>query len=288
MAAIPQFGKLTVKQDDLFKKQYSYGSLAQAAIIGKSDDFQWKARGKQRKEGVTASTGFEYTYKDTKFTVRKSTEPKFKGTFDFNAKDMVKGLKIKGELNGEVAEGNIARSGNAKLEYNSPEASATLCVTTDPNVKASFTTGKDGMGVGIDGVYDTGAGRLTAYNAAFWLAFGQSTLCLKHESTNKKAYELGKLVNSFHRQLDNAEAAGRVEMNLQTYETTMEFGGAYKPWEDAEVRAKYNSKGDLGLCWGQKLREGLKLTVSSLIDTNKVSSSGLSEYQFGFRFDIDG
>ena len=291
MAAIPQFGKLTTKQDDLFKKQYCYGSLAQAAIIGKSKDFQWKAHGKQRTGGVTASTGFEYTFQDTKFTVRKSTEPKFKGTFDFNANNIVKGLKVKGELNAEREEGDTPTrklTGNGKLEYNSPEASATLCVTSDPNVKLQFTTGKDGMGVGVDGCYDTKSGGLTVLNAAFWLAFGQSTLCLKHESQDKKAFELGKLVNSFHRQLDKGEAAGRVETNCKTMDTTVEFGGAYKPWEDAEVRAKYNSKGNLGLCWGQKLREGLRLTVSSLIDTNKVSSSGLSDYQFGFRFDIDG
>ena len=287
MAAVTAFGKLTSKQEDLFKKKYCYGSLAQAVILAKNGDFQWKAHGRQLSSGVKSSAGFEYTYNGTKFTVKKTAAPTFKGNFEFDAKNVVPGMKIKGELLADPAKGDQFRSGSGTVEYGSPEASAKLQITSDAVAKASFTTAKGIFGVGLDGAFDSGASRLTAYNAAFWLAFDQCTLCLKHESTDKKAYKLGKLVNSFHRKLKDGEIAGRVETDCQTMKTTMEFGGAFQPWKDAEFRGKFNSDGNLGLSWGQKLREGLSLTVASLIDTNKVSASGLSDYQFGFRFDFE-
>jgi hypothetical protein len=245
-------------------------------IKDKSGDFVWKAHGKHRlrdesnkewqKDGVFHSGGFEYSYKDAKFTLRKATDPEFKGTFEYNAKDFLPGLKVKGELlakmgmdekkEGDIvvdkkSTGVIERSGSGTLEYSSNDASAKLQITSEGAAKASVTVMNDGkFGFGLDGCYSTEKSRFTAYNAAFWMAFDQSTLCVKHMSDNKKEYELGSLVNSYHRKLENGEIGGLIKTKVADYSTTMEFAGAYKPWEDAEFRGKFNSKGEVGLSWG--------------------------------------
>ena len=288
MAAVPQFGKITTAQEDLFKKKYCYGSLAQAMIKSKVGDFQWKAHAKQRGEPCLHSGAFEYTYKDAKFTVRKTTNPSFKGTFEYNCKDFVPGLKVKGELLAQTKEGALDRPFGGAIEYASNDASARLAITNDGVAKGSVTVMNDGkFGFGLDGAFDSGKSRFTAYNAAFWMVFDQSTLCLKHLGTCKEEYKLGSLVNSFHRKLEKGEVGGLIKTEIESMKTEMEFGGAYQPWDDAEARAKFNNKGKVGLSWVQKLREGLTLTVSSLLDSTKLSSSGLSDFEFGCRFDFE-
>jgi hypothetical protein len=45
--------------------------------------------------------------------------------------------------------------------------------------------------------------RFSAYNAAFWFAFENSTFVLRHMSKNAAAYEPGDFVANFHRNLSD-------------------------------------------------------------------------------------
>jgi len=48
----------------------------------------------------------------------------------------------------------------------------------------------------------------------------------------------------------------------------------YKLDDDASVNAKVNNQSHIGLGYTQKLREGIKLNVSTLIDAKNVNSGG--------------
>ena len=101
--------------------------------------------------------------------------------------------------------------------------------------------------------------------------------------------KLGDLVASYHRVIsDKTQVGGKITTNCVTKNTVLEFGGAYRPIEEQEVRAKFDSDGKLGLSFRHELAKGIRLTIASLLDVKKVTASSITECSFGARIDFDG
>ena len=89
------------------------------------------------------------------------------------------------------------------LEYDSDSVKAQISVKDGSSIRGNITYGKLLYGgVGFDGKYSLRAGRLTVYDAAFWLAFNNSRLIFRHGSLDKNAYKIGNLGAIYHWNID--------------------------------------------------------------------------------------
>ena len=296
MAGIPAFGKITQDQEDLLKKGYVYNNLnlASVSIISKSEQMEWKVRGTQKfnkdvpsLSSILTTGAIQYSFKNGKLRGKKSNEQKYKLTGEFEVPRFVPGFKAKGEIN--VDHNSNEQKAAITAEYTADRLIGKVTLDSDgPMIKAQFTTGPHRCcGFGLDGAYSFANKRLTAYNAAIWLNTGPSSLAFKHISKSKEAYHVGDFVTSYFRKInDMTQIGGSVTTNWANRETLLEFGGLYKPFDDSEVRAKLNSQGTLGLSFSNMLRKGVKLTVASAFDTKRIGTSGLTDFNLGFRVDF--
>ena len=65
------------------------------------------------------------------------------------------------------------------------------------------------------------------------------------------------------------------------------MGSEYKYDEKTLLKAKVNQEGLFGLAFNRKLSDHWTVTTAAEIDSNKVFSTGLQDYKFGFRFDFN-
>ena len=296
MAGIPAFGEITKDQEDLFKKGYVYNNsnLASVSILSKSKPMLWKVRGTQRQnkdvpnQSSLLTTGWiQYAFKNGRIRGKMSNEQKYMLVGSLVYPQYVPGFKAKGQIN--VDHKSNDQSAKIGVEYKADRLKGKVNLESEgPVIAAQFTAGPHRCcGIGLDGAFSFASKRLIEYNAALWLNTGPSTLAFKYISKSKDAYHLGDFVTSYFRKINDMTQIGvTLTTNWANRQMLLEFGGLNKPFKDSEVRAKLNSQGTLGLSFSNKLRKEVKLTVASEFDTKRISTSGVTDFNLGFRVDF--
>jgi hypothetical protein len=266
--------------------------------VSKTSDIEWKARGCHGYDKTKPDTSSIYAYgvltrafKNGKLRFKRGNQSQGKVNIDFSPADFLPNTTLKAEVLVDSNAPSFAEAAKPTVsaEYNAPEFKGKLSFASGVLAKAQATFGKPEVGAGVDVAFHSGEGRFHAYNAAFWFAFENSMLCFKHVSKNKTAYELGDFVHTYYRKIsDKTSVGGRLTTNLASKSSAFEFGGEHKPTDEITLKGKVASDGKMGLSYSNQVNSGTKITVATLLDTLKITRTGITDYSMGFRIEFTG
>ncbi|KFB46631.1 hypothetical protein ZHAS_00014536 [Anopheles sinensis] len=137
-----------------------------------------------------------------------------------------------------------------------------------PLVNASGVASYQGWLAGYQVAFDSQKSKITANNFALGYSAGDFVL---HTNVND-GREFGGLI--YQRCNDRLETA--VQLSWASGSNATKFGMAakYDLDKDASVRAKVNNQSQIGLGYQQKLRDGITLTLSTLVDGKNFNAGG--------------
>lgn len=182
---------------------------------------------------------------------------------------VAKGLKL--VLNTTFAPQSGKKSGVLKSTYKTDALSLNLDSTLDlggPVVNGACVASYKNWLVGYQMSFDTAKSKLTKNN--FAVGFTNPDFIL-HTYANDGAEFGGSL---FHK--INPELEGAVDLAWSAGSNTTRFsiGCKYALDKDAALRAKVNNSAQVGLGYQQKVKDGITLTLSTLIDGKNFNQGG--------------
>jgi len=81
------------------------------------------------------------------------------------------------------------------------------------------------------------------------------------------------------------ETAIQINWTAGSNETKFGFGAKYSPDKETTIRAKVNNASQVGVSYQHKIRDGVNLTLSSLIEGKTLNQGG---HKFGIALDFEG
>ncbi|XP_050078116.1 voltage-dependent anion-selective channel-like isoform X1 [Anopheles maculipalpis] len=137
-----------------------------------------------------------------------------------------------------------------------------------PLVNASGVASYQGWLAGYQVAFDSQKSKITANNFALGYSAGDFVL---HTNVND-GREFGGLI--YQRCNDRLETAVQLSWASGSNATKFGMGAKYDLDKDACVRAKVNNQSQIGLGYQQKLRDGITLTLSTLVDGKNFNAGG--------------
>jgi len=117
-------------------------------------------------------------------------------------------------------------------------------------------------------VFDTSKSKLSQYNFAVGYTANDFTL---HTAVNDGS----EIVGSVHQKItDSVDAGLSLSWTSGTNLTRFSVAAKYCADKDTTFRAKVGNTGQVGLSYQQKIRDGITLTLSSLIEGKTFNQGG--------------
>merc|ERR1711872_510543 len=240
-----------------------YGDLGKSArdVFGKGYHFNLM---KLEVKTKTAS-GVEFTTEGTS----NSENGKVAGALETKYKFKEQGLKL--TLDTSFSPQTGAKTGVLKTEYK--HDLLTVNTETDltldgPTINGSAVVGHQGWLAGYQMAYDTNKSKLKKNNFALGYSKGD---CIIHGNVNDGDVFGASIFQKVNPTLDTAVNVGWV---ASKNETSFGIGCKYALDGSASIRAKVNNSSHVGLGYQQKLRDGVTLTLSTLIDGKNFQQGG--------------
>jgi len=270
--APPKYGDLGKSARDVFGKGYHFSLLKLDVKTKTASGVEFSSGGNSNTESGKVSGNLETTYKCKEygltFTEKWSTDNKLDTTVELADKPL-KGAKLVFDSTFSPQTG--AKSGVVKTEYKQDMVTLTADVDLNlggPLVNASAVVGHQGWLGGYQMAFDTSKSQLTKNNFAIGYTTGDFTL---HTNVNDGQVFGGSVYQKVNPQLETAVNLG---WTASKNETTFGIGAKYALDKDAYVRAKVNNSSQVGLGYQQKLRDGVTLSLSTLIDGKNFQAGG--------------
>ncbi|KAK6627824.1 hypothetical protein RUM43_002307 [Polyplax serrata] len=146
------------------------------------------------------------------------------------------------------------------------------------NVTASAVLGYQGVVGGYQLKFDLNNSKVIANN--FALGYSQADFVLHTSVDNGEIYK-GSI---FHKVTPLLDAAVDLTWSTNSNETKFGIGCKYALEGNACVRAKVNNASQIGLGYQQKLRDGITITLSTLIDAKNFNQGG---HKYGIGLEME-
>merc|ERR1712223_873645 len=262
--APPSYSDLGKNAKDVFSKGYNWGFFK---LDGKSKT----ALNSNRDTGKVAGN-LEAKYKWSEygltFTEKWNTENVLNTEIKIEDQ-LADGLEL--AFNTSFAPQTGKKSGSVKTGYKHDYLALNCDVDFDfagPTVHGSAVLGYEGWLAGYQMSFDSSKSKLTRSNFGFGYLGGDFSFTTHANDGQEFTGSVHQKVNS---QLD---AAVSLAWQSGSGSTTFALGAKYKLDDDASINMKVNNSSHVGLGYTQKLRDGVKLTVSSLIDGKNINAGG--------------
>jgi len=182
---------------------------------------------------------------------------------------MVKGLKLTFDTTFAPQTGK--KSGKIKAAYKQEHVNTNWDVDFDfagPTVNGAAVLGYQGWLAGYQMAFDTSKSKLAKSNFAVGYTTGDFTL---HTSVEDGSDFTGSVYQKVNRDLETG-----VQLNWTAGSNATKFGLAakYTVDKDANIRAKVNNNSQIGLSYQQKVRDGVTLTLSTLVEGRNFNQGG--------------
>lgn len=268
----PTYGDLGKNARDVFGKGYHFGLLKLELKSKTASGVEFTSGGTSNTDSGKVAGNLETKYKFKEhgltFTEKWNTDNQLATTIDLQDKIM-KGLKVTFDSTFSPQTG--AKSGVLKAEYK--HDSLTLVTDVDcnlggPLVNASATVGHQGWLLGYQMAFDSGKSKLTKNNFALGYTTGDFVI---HTNVNDGQVFGGSVFQKVNPRLETGINLGWTSTKN---ETSFGIGCKYELDKHACVRAKVNNSSQIGLGYQQKLRDGVTLTLSTLIDGKNFQQGG--------------
>ncbi|XP_031562895.1 voltage-dependent anion-selective channel protein 2-like [Actinia tenebrosa] len=268
----PKYDDLGKESRDVFGKGYGFGFVKLDLKTKTKKGVEFKTNGSSNNETgkVFGSLETKYKFDDYGITLSEKWTTDNVLSSDIVVEDQIaKGLKL--EFDTTFAPNTGKKSAKIKSAYKSDYVHGTADVDFDfagPTVQASGVVGYEGWVAGYQAAYDTSKSKLIANN--FSLGYRSSDFQI-HSSV----HDASKFMGSIYHQINkNLEVAAQLNWNTGSSNTSFQAGCKYDVDKDSCIRAKVNNSSHLGLAYTQKMRDGIKATLSSHIDTKNLNSGG--------------
>lgn len=270
--APPSYSDLGKNARDIFGKGYHFGlwKLDCKTKTPSNIEFTTSGHSNQDTGKVFGSLETKYKVKDygLTFTEKWNTDNTL-FTEVAVADKLLEGLKLSFEGSFAPQSGN--KSGKFKANYGQENVQINSDINADlagPLINASGVFGYQGWLAGYQTAFDTQKSKITTNN--FALGYSTPDFVL-HTAVNDGQEFSGSIFQKCNDQLDCG-----VQLSWTSGSNATKFGisCAYKLDKQATVRAKVNNTSQVGLGYQQKLRDGVTLTLSTLIDAKNFNAGG--------------
>ncbi|KAJ8910808.1 hypothetical protein NQ315_014516 [Exocentrus adspersus] len=311
----PPYSDLGKRANDVFGKGYHFGliKLDCKTKTGTGVEFNTGGTSNQETGKIFGSLETKYRVKDYGVTfTEKWTTDNTLGTEISVQDQLVQGLKVSGNIDFSPQTGN--KSGAVKSAFLHEKvainADAKLA-SSGPIVEASAVVGYQGWLAGYKAAFDTQKNKLTQNN--FALGFSTTDFVLhttvpqlgpqlalavdcslqlhenesesEPESENSSSEDGQKFGGSIYQRINpKLESAIQLSWASGSNNTKFGIGAKYDLDEDAAIRAKVDNASLVGLGYQQRLREGVTLTLSLLIDAANFNNGG---HKIGLALDLE-
>merc|ERR1712098_128383 len=183
------------------------------------------------------------------------------------ADKLVPGLKL--ALDTSFAPSTGSKSGKLKTEYKHEAATFTADMDLGLSaINATAVVGHKGWLAGYQTCFDLGKSAITKNN--FGIGYSASDFVLHTSVVNGTDFG-GSVYQKVSPKLETG-----VNLGWSSASSTSSFGiGAKYVLEDgAAIRAKINNKSEIGLGYQQKLRDGVTVTLSTLVNSANINAGG--------------
>jgi len=261
--APPTFGDLGKSARDVFSKGYHFGQVKLDVKTKSASGVEFTTSGSHALETGKQNASLETKYKCSEHgvTITESWNADNTLNTEFSMEDKIaKGLKL--VLASKFAPKTGALSGTAKSTFKADAISLNVDTTLDtcPTINGAAVAGYQSWVVGGQVGYDTAKAKLTKSNLAIGFTAKDFTL---HTYCNNGSVYGGSLHQKVKPDLDIAVDISYVgDANV----TKFAAGAKYKLDCCSTLGAKVTNTGQVGLGFQHKLRDGVTVTLSSLID----------------------
>jgi len=266
----PKFGDLGKQSKDVFGKGYHFGLLKLDVKTKTSTGVEFNSGGQSVTETgqVSGSLETKYKVKDLGLTITEkwNTDNSLNTTMEVQDK-LLPGLKV--ALDSKFAPASGSKGGKVSAEYK--HETATLCADMDLGlsaINASAVVGHKGWLAGYNTTFDIGKSTLTKHNVG--LGYSANDFVLHTSVAN--GTDFGGSV--YQKVSGNLETGVSLGWSSATSTTSFGIGAKYLLEDGASLRAKINNMSELGLGYQQKLRDGVTVTLSTLVNSGNFNAGG--------------
>lgn len=272
MAVPPSYSDLGKSARDLFNKGYNYGFYKLEAKTKASNGVSFTTNGSSNHDSSKFNGSLETKYKwsdyGLTFTEKWNTDNTL-GTEITIEDQIVKGLKL--AFDTQFAPQTGKKNGKIKTSYKQEYVNVNCDVDFDfagPTIHGAAVAGYNGWLAGYQMSFDTSKSKLSRSNFAVGYTAGDFTL---NTSVNDGSEFAGSVYQRVNKELETG-----VQLNWTAGSNATKFGIAakYTLDKDSSVRAKVNNASQIGLSYQQKIRDGVTLTLSSLVEGKSLNQGG--------------
>jgi len=266
----PKYSDLGKAAKDLFDKGYNYGFAKVDLKTSANNGVDFTTKGASSLDTGLIEGSLETKYKSSfaTFTEKWSTDNKL-STEVVIEDQLVAGSKV--SINTSFSPKSGKKTGTVKTAYKRDYVNMTLDTDFNfagPTLHGAGVVGYEGWLAGYQFSFDTAKKNLDKSN----FAVGYTGDDLQVLGTVNDGSEFG---GSVYQKVKNGVQLG-VQLSWDKGQSATRFGVAskYAIDGDSSLTAKVNNSGQIGLGYSHKLREGVTLTLSSLLQGNKLNEGG--------------
>ncbi|XP_044739128.1 voltage-dependent anion-selective channel-like [Chrysoperla carnea] len=257
---------------DIFNRGYHFGLIKLDLRTKTGSGVEFNSGGVSNQETGKVFGTLETKYKVSEYglTFREKWNTDNTLATEISLQDqLAKGLRLAVDCSFAPLTG--VKSGHFKTEYKHDKVAFESCMDLalhGPVVGASVVLGHQGWLAGYQTALDTDKGRLTKNNFALGYSTGDFVLHTNVDDGQEFGGSVYQKVN------DALETGITLAWSSGSNNTRFGIGCKYNLDANASLRAKVNNHSQIGLGYQQKLRDGILLTLSALIDGKNFNSGG--------------
>merc|ERR1712062_633838 len=264
------YGDLGKQASDVFGKGYHFGLLKLEVKTKTDTGVEFTSGGSSNIDSgkVAGNLETKYKVKDLGMTLTEkwSTDNTLNTTVDI-ADKLLPGLKV--TLDTAFSPSTGSKSGKLKTEYKHEAATVTADMDLALSaINASAVVGQKGWLAGYQTCFDLTKSAVTKSN--FGLGYSTSDMVLHTSLTNGSDFG-GSVFQKLSPKLETGVTLGWSSANSNT---KFGIGAKYVLDDGAVVRAKINNSSEIGLGYQQRLRDGVTVTVSTLVNGANFNAGG--------------
>lgn len=270
--APPPYPDLGKNARDIFSKGYHFGLIKLDCKTKTNSGVEFNTGGSSNQESGKVFGSLETKYKVKEYGLTFAEKWNTDNTLatEVTVQDqLLKGLKVTADCTFAPQTGS--KAGHLKTAFQNESVALNADMDLDRNgpvIQASAVVGYQGWLAGYQTAFDTQNKKLTKNNFALGFSTGDFIL---HTNVDD-GQEFGGSV--YQRVSPRLETGINLAWSSGSNNTRFGIGAKYDLDHDASIRAKVNNASQIGLGYQQRLRDGITLTLSALIDGKNFNSGG--------------
>jgi len=280
--APPSYADLGKSARDVFNKGYNFGVWKLDVKTKTDTGVEFSTSGHSNQETGKVFGSLETKYKVPEYGLTFSEKWNTDNTLftDVTHTDkLVKGLKLTFEGTFAPQSGN--KTGKIKTAYSHDLVQVNSDVNLDlagPVINASAVVGYEGWLAGYQTAFDTQKTKLVTNN----FALGYTNKELAVTTTVKDGSEFNGSI--FHKVNPDLNAGVQLAWTSGSNVTKFGIGAQYSLDKNTSVRAKISNDSLIGLGFQTKVKSGVLLSLSTLVDGKNFNSGG---HKVGIALELD-